>query len=315
MTEKGTPSIYDIPFDVIDEKKYQELRKGHPAETNETTQALPPEQLGKVAVSTEVMVCEPREAPSSPHVPPEMVEIATALIDSLVAHSPKNVVPIVMLVDRAFGQKIPWSQYRDFKNALIQDGRLEYMGSGDFRIVDAKSTAVYWPGEIAYVDVDYIDKLADGVLQAMEAATRSPRFLFLSTGILGIVKGMGEYLSANEANELLARIASNPMVTSLEGGGFRFNKDFADDPDMTEDGLRMPSLDFGENSLAAEDKRPMTRGQVRRTMKKIDRSSAIRNAVDLAKRRANPRRRRKRFKKNKLQGRTHNQTQAPQGST
>ncbi|MBI2591908.1 ribonuclease III [Candidatus Saccharibacteria bacterium] len=257
----------------------------------------------------EITVDIPRPVEASPvyeppYVPPEIMDLAAASLDAVLEGPVKSVIPAALLVDKAFGQKIPLKQFRQFKNALMQDSRLVYLGSGDFKIVGAEDAVVYWPGETPDVDMSRVEELSAEVLQAMEVATRYPDYKFSRLAVLGIAKSMGEYLTKDEENELFATLINNPSVTVHENGSLQVYKDFPVKTDLSEDGLRMVSLDFAREPKVRE--KPMTDKQVGRTMKDINRSVAVRKAADLAKRRANPRRRGKRNKKNKLQGRTHN---------
>ncbi|OVE78714.1 hypothetical protein BVY00_02170, partial [bacterium G20] len=319
MAEKGTQSIYDIDFAVLDEKKYSEAVKVPAAVLMEeiSQNGLTPEPITSVAVATELVaeppvVAQPTEVvihiprpveTPPPYVPPEYVELAQTTLDTLLATYTKPVVPIALIVDTAFGQKPSKQDYENLKNALKQDPRLEYLGSRDFRVVELEVKEPYWPGESPNIDTDKVDELAERIIKDLVDRALSKVFHWQM-----LERVRSEYLNNNETNEILAQVASNPEISAHENGSFSARLSDEELENLIEERDTL-SLDFGRKPEVPD--KPMTSSQIGWTMKKINRSYAVRKAADLAKRKANPRRRGRR-KKNNFQGRLHNKAQRVQ---
>src|SRR3989344_3744270 len=321
MAEKTPPSIYDLDFAVLDEKKYSKVVSPvSPAEMAAQVEEVSTELVGRVALSTEtsgvasptpisneqievrVDIPRPVESPP-PYVSPETLELAQTAVDSLLGRTTKGIVPITMFVDTAFPNRPTKQDYEDFKNALQQDPRLEYLGSRDFQVVSDEATEPYWPGENPHIDMEKAAELAERIIKGIVETGLGKVF---SWQLLERVRD--DYLNSDESNELLALVASNPEISSFKDGGFSARLSDEELKNLIEERGTL-SLDFDRKPDAPD--KPITSSQIGRTMKKINRSYAVRKAADLAKRKANPRRRGKRTTK-KLQGRVHNKAQRQQ---
>lgn len=303
-------NVYDIDFAVLDDAVLEETSKPEVV----TTQAAP--NIGGVALSNEILDSV-REALAEPieietvdfyEIPAEMIDLVNTAVSTVLESSTKRIIPIAMVVDVAFGQRVPKEIFKDFRNALDLDPRLEHIGSGEYLVKDREVSDPYWPDEDPGVDEETISTLVDNVVSVMTEAAWGH---FKEPQILGIAKAQsGDYLTRSEINELLALLASHPRIRPLEDGSFSVRKDPPPEPGDAEDLLPMVSLDF-DIEPKTEDK-PMTDKQVNKTLQKLRSSPEFREAKVEAKRLANPRRRgrSKKGQAKKLMGRTHGKKQS-----
>lgn len=150
------------------------------------------------------------------------------------------------------------------------------------------------------VDAEAIHSLSEDVATAMCEASWGH---FREPQILGIAKSKGgRYLSSDEIHELLALLASHQRIRPLEDGTFSVRNNPEGELMIHEGNPPTLSLDFDRKSRVIG--KPLTDKQVTKVLKRINSSPELKRAKDLARRRANPRRRGKR-NRSKLQGKLH----------
>ncbi len=216
-------------------------------------------------------------------IPEHVLAIADKAIQALIGSTKKDVVPLAQISDLAFGTRHGRDpEFGDFLAAIKQDPRLDYRGEQQYRIIRDRDDAQnpYWPGEQPHIDTN---ELAVLVVNAAYQMSESPGRSMQPGQVFGILKSLGLYLTADEAHEFFAILATHPNVTAHESGGFSYK------PNM--------SFEAQTEGFAAIDRvsntsdRPMTPRQISKTLKDIKYSSEFRKAQDEMKRLANPRRR------------------------
>lgn len=326
----NAPDIYDIEFKDIYEIEFNDLER--PVEITDSvgrpdlelvfpSESSTTAQLGYIAVAPDLQdasiavtpterdtskaqdpvikadgTSEARSTFARQEIPAHIITIADKAIATLLATSPKKSVPVAQLSELAFnGQRVPKKEFESFLDALNQDERLEYVGEGSYVVTKDGDVTIklHWPDEDPSIDREQLTLLADATTLKLSEVSA---WGLDSRQILGTVKSLGEYLSAEEVNEFFALLSIHPNISPLENGNFAFKKGSEFEPQH--EGF-MESR-FAQH--AADSNRPMTARQISKTLKNIRYSPEFREMKEDMKRLANPRRRGRRKSKGPISG-------------
>jgi len=161
-----------------------------------------------------------------------------------------------------------------FYEALNQNTEVEYPEDDVFGLAKRIISDVYWPDSAEISSQLNLDALIDSVFAAMASARQNH---FTVSNILGIVKAQGVYLYTNDLHEFLALLASHPNVAPRENGNYFVSSSSVLDASHKQE---KPSLH-----------RPINPSNVGKVMKEIDKTPEMYRAKDLAKNKADNRKR------------------------
>jgi|GEM_PF-4374914 len=155
---------------------------------------------------------------------PELIQLADIAIQRVTAMTPRVLAPLAMFEEvvleetGSFDKRQRW----EFKQALKQSGRLDYLGDGQFGISDRLTPDTFWPGQLPEIDHAMLDSIREQVVDTMYASNRGS---YTKGAIMGIVKGLGVFLDPDEQHEFMAALTVDQRIMPIESGEFILRKD------------------------------------------------------------------------------------------